>query len=272
MTGWPRPRLPVKAGLQSAASLLNTRMPQPDTIERPRPKVRRRRRLCLGCPFLAPSGKCLDTRLKSGRCGDWIFYVWGDKQFRHLDVKPHDPRTPIQRCWRNRLTGASRRYSRSLSEAERAASIAAGAKRRSRKRLGQCGRLTGQQHWVGKECARPPEPAGADDQSASKPLETKENSIPTWERHRGNSLTAPYQHREEARQPAPKVRPAAYPALLPLRGAGKANRIGGIRFCPTPDAFAPPPLGCRQPPPVFGSCGGIRCSGAGGAWLPGGCG
>ena len=195
MTGWRRPRPLVMPGLQSAASLLNTRMTRPDVIEQPRPKVRRRRRLCLGCPFLAPSGKCLDARLKSGRCGDWIFYVWGGKQFRHLDVKPHDPRTPSQRCCRNRLTGASRRYSRSLSEAERAACIAAGAKRRSRKRLGQCGRLTGQQHWVGKECARLAEAVVADVQSASKPLETKGNSIPTWERHRGTSLVAPWQLR-----------------------------------------------------------------------------
>ena len=199
MTGWRRPRLPAKPGFQSAASLMNTRMTQADANKQPRPKVRRRRRLCLGCPFLAPSGKCLDTRLKSGRCGDWIFYVWRGRQFRHLDGEHHDPRTPGQRRCRNRLKGASRRYSRSLSEAERATSIAAGAKRRSRKRLGQCGRLTGQQHWVGKECARPPEPAGADVQSASKPLETKENSIPTWERHRDTSLTAPQQHRGEAR-------------------------------------------------------------------------
>jgi hypothetical protein len=226
MTGWRRPRPLVMPGLQSAASLLNTRMTRPDVIEQPRPKVRRRRRLCLGCPFLAPSGKCLDTRLKSGRCGDWIFYVWGGKQFRHLDVKPHDPRTPSQRCCRNRLTGASRRYSRSLSEAERAACIAAGAKRRSRKRLGQCGRLTGQQHWVGKECARVPEPVGADVQSASKPLETKENSIPAWERHRDTSLTTPYQHRGnaslpvrgETRRPRPEGTGGAWSVLRPAAG------------------------------------------------------
>jgi len=71
-------------------------------------------------------------------------------------VKPNDPRSWRQRRWRARLTAASRKYSHSLNEKQQDACVAAGAKRRSRPRLGQSGPLTGQQYSVGKECAALP--------------------------------------------------------------------------------------------------------------------
>jgi hypothetical protein len=109
---------------------------------------------CRDCPFHASSGACLDRTLKSGRCGDWVWFVLrGNKQFRRRWVKPNDPRSLRQRRWRARLSAASRRYSHSLTEKERNACIADGSKRRSRPRLGQSGALTGQQYSVGKECA-----------------------------------------------------------------------------------------------------------------------
>ena len=67
-------------------------------------------------------------------------------------------RTPPRRLYRSaevqKLPPASRSYSRSLTQAQREACIAAGAKVRSRKRLGQCGPLTGQQYWVKGELVR----------------------------------------------------------------------------------------------------------------------
>ena len=65
------------------------------------------------------------------------------KQIRRPYVRPHDPRTPAQLRSRARLSAASSKYSYSLTEKQRNACIAAGAKRRSRPRLGQSGPLTG---------------------------------------------------------------------------------------------------------------------------------
>jgi len=173
--------------------------------EEPRPpkaacrrKVRRRR--CLGCPFCAPSGKCRDPRPRSGRCGDWVFYLRHGKQFRRLGVKPHDARTPSQRYWRGRLAAASQRYSAALTEAEQDACTAAGAKRRSRKRLGQCGPLTGQQYWVSTECARQPQGGAPEAQTASKPLQTKGISTSTWGTHRHIAAITQRPHRRNTRR------------------------------------------------------------------------
>ena len=110
-------------------------------------------RVCRRCPFCAPSGQCLDPALKSGRCGDWIWFVRYGKQIRRPYVRPHDPRTPAQLRSRARLSAASRKYSYSLTEKQRDACIAAGAKLRSRPRLGQSGPLTGQQYSIRRQYA-----------------------------------------------------------------------------------------------------------------------
>jgi hypothetical protein len=106
------------------------------------------------------AGECFDTAIKSGRCGDWVWYVWKGFQWRRRWLKPFDPKTAKQRAWRAHLATASKAYSEALTEEQRAACIAAGAGRRSRRRLGQSGWLTGQQHWVGQELSeKPPQPA-----------------------------------------------------------------------------------------------------------------
>ena len=111
------------------------------------------KRRCRRCPFCAPSGRCLERTIKSGRCGDWIWFVRDGKQIRRLYVPPHDPRTPAQLRSRARLNAASSKYSYSLTEKQRNACIAAGAKRRSRPRLGQSGPLTGQQYSIHRQYA-----------------------------------------------------------------------------------------------------------------------
>jgi hypothetical protein len=108
---------------------------------------------CEICLFCAPSGECLDDAIKSGHCGDWIWYLRGSKQCRRRYARPNDPKTPRQLYWRALLGAASRKYSHSLTAERRAACIAAGKKLRSRPRLGLSGPLTGQLYWVRQECA-----------------------------------------------------------------------------------------------------------------------
>ena len=58
-----------------------------------------------------------------------------------------------------RLTAALKAYSEVLTDAEQDACIAAGAKRRTRPRLGQSGPQTGHQYWVSKACLEKPPPS-----------------------------------------------------------------------------------------------------------------
>ena len=89
-------------------------------------------RRCRRCPLCTLAGQCVDPALKSGRCGDWVWYMLGRKQFRRLWVKPRDPRTPSQRQWRARLGAASKNYSQTLSDEQQDACVVAGAKVQSR--------------------------------------------------------------------------------------------------------------------------------------------
>ncbi len=113
----------------------------------------RAERVCRRCPFCGPARECLDPVLKSGRCGDWIWFVRYGKQSRRPYVRPHDPRTPAQLRSRARLSATSRNYSYSLTEKQHNACIAAGAKLLSRPRLGQSGPLTGQQYSIRRQYA-----------------------------------------------------------------------------------------------------------------------
>ena len=184
---------------------MNARTPQrPERRQGLTTRGLARRGRCRRCPFCAPSGKCLEPAIKSGRCGDWVWYVLpGNKQCRRLWVKPRDLRTPTQRYWRTRLATASRKYSAALTEEQLDACIAAGAKRRSRPRLGQRGRLTGQQYWVGQECSRKAETGVHNAEKPMECLQTKEISTPTWEPHRSTSVVPPGHHRQDTGQ-APK--------------------------------------------------------------------
>ena len=158
-----------------------------------------RRNWCRRCRFRAPSGQCLDTTLRSGRCGDWVYYLLrGNKQFRRRWVRPKDPRTPAQLHNRVRLGTASRHYSARLTDEERDACIAAGAKRQSRPRLGQSGALSGQQYSVRNAYAKK---VAAKVQSTNIPAQVprpQKVTRPTWETRRGVTVVAPGQR---ARRP-----------------------------------------------------------------------
>ena len=121
---------------------------------------------CIRCVYCGPAGECRDGKaFKSGRCGDWVWYVQRSQQWRRRWLKPFDPKSAKQQAWRARLAAASKAYSEELSQEERAACVAAGAKRRTRPRLARSGRQTGQLYWVGKECSqKPPGPAPKPDQ------------------------------------------------------------------------------------------------------------
>ena len=95
---------------------------------------------------------------KSGRCADWVYYMFHGKLCRRRYVLPRDPRTPCQLRSRAAFAAASKTWSHSdqLTEQQRLAWYVAGAKIQSRPRLGQSGPLTGQQHFVGRNCAGVP--------------------------------------------------------------------------------------------------------------------
>jgi hypothetical protein len=107
---------------------------------------------CSVCEWRGPSGECLDKVIKSGRCGDWVWYVRGDKQFRRRWFKPKDRKTAAQQRCRERLAAASKEYNEALTDEQQLACVAAGAKQQSRRRLDQSGTLTGQQNWVRRRC------------------------------------------------------------------------------------------------------------------------
>src|ERR1022692_371165 len=158
---------------------------------KPARQLIRKARGCRGCPCLAPSGRCLDPTIKSGRCGDWVWYVRGNKQFRHLYVKPQDRRTPRQLHWRARFGSASKKYSSSLSQEQRDACIVAGAKFRSRPRMAQSGPLTGQQYSIRKEYASNAAARAQSGEKAQKALQTQGFSLSTSGIHRSMSRVPP---------------------------------------------------------------------------------
>ena len=159
-----------------------------------------RRNWCRRCPFSAPSGRCLDTTIRSGRCGDWVFYLLpGGKQCRRRWVRPKDPLTPAQVRNRACLAAASRKYSTVLTGRERDAYIVAGAKRRSRPRLGQSGPLTGQQYLVRRQYAVN---AAGREQNTRIPVKVPKPqrvTRPTWE-PRLSSTTVPPEQRQSGRR------------------------------------------------------------------------
>ena len=164
------------------------------------PKVSRVRR-CPRCPFYAPSGKCLNPTRRSGRCGDWVYYWRNGKQFRRLWVRPRDPRTPRQLLCRARVGGASKGYSQGLTDSQRAACIAAGAKLRTQPRLFQSGPLTGQQYAVRQQCSTKAAVGASSAGPFAKPLQTQGISASTWEHYRSATIALPWQCRRRTAHP-----------------------------------------------------------------------
>jgi hypothetical protein len=92
----------------------------------------------------------------SGRSGPFVYYMVNRKQCWRRYSVPKDPRTPAQKRSRAAFRAASRTWSqhRPLTDKQREAWYADGAKRQSRSRLGQSGPLTGQQNYIGRNSTR----------------------------------------------------------------------------------------------------------------------
>jgi len=95
-----------------------------------------------------------DGRLKSGRCGAYVYYPLNGKHCWRRHAGPKDPHTPAQLSCRERFAAASKACSQNglLTEAHQHESYAGGARRNSRPRLGQSGPLTNQQDDIGRNC------------------------------------------------------------------------------------------------------------------------
>ena len=180
---------------------------------------KQRRNWCRRCLFSAPSGQCLDTTIRSGRCGDWVFYLLpGGKQCRRRWVRPKDLRTPAQVRNRARFGTASRKYSAELTDQERDACIATGAKRRSRRRLRQSGPLTGQQYSVRREYATNASGKVQNTRIPAKVPEPQRVTRPTWGPRRGTTRMPPEQHRRRWRAKGRRHKPL-FASVVPQRQA-----------------------------------------------------
>ena len=205
----------------------------------------------------------------SGRSGEWVYYMRGRKQCRRRYVLPRDPRSPAQLRARAALAAASRFWSHSpqLTDQERDTWEAAANKVQSRPRLDQSGPLTGQQYFVGRQCARArsarPLPASARPartRPAARPRKVQPRSAArtTWEARRTSAgptpglrqrvasrrrvrerrlaiATSPGSGQRPTRLPAPGGPPQVRPACC--SGAGPAQFPCGSRKPPRITAF-----------------------------------
>ena len=190
-------------------------------MKRPAEAVHQWRR----CPFCAPSGRCLERTIKSGRCGDWIWFVRHGKQIRRRYLSPRDPRTPAQLRSRSRLSAAAKQYSYSLTEKRRDACIAAGAKLRSRPRLGQFGPLTGQQYSIRRQYALQKAHGNAVKTAlAPQVLQLQVLKRTTWEPLRGASGVSPERRRMHmGRASRLRGKQVIQPGSPVARGAARAR-------------------------------------------------
>jgi hypothetical protein len=206
---YPRP-VPPQGGRYQLNRLRCSRLPEklmktsappaPEAPKAPRTHKQRPAHWCRRCPFCGPGGQCLDRRLKSGRCGDWVWYLRDGRQLRRLYVKPQDPLSPAQRDCRAQFGAASARYSHSLTEKQRAACIAAGVKVQSRPRLGQSGPLTGQQYSIRRDYAAKAVQTVLESKSMSGALQTKGISLSSSGTHRSITVQPPEHYRLTSRR------------------------------------------------------------------------
>ncbi len=198
--------------------LMKTPRPNRSKLQREiQRRDKQRRNWCRRCPFYAPPSQCLDTTIRSGRCGDWVFYLLpGGKQCRRRWVRPKDPRTSPQVRNRARFGTASRKYSAELRDQERNACIAAGAKRRSRRRLRQSGPLTGQQYSVRREYATNAAGKAQNTKIPAKVPKPQRVTRPTWGLHRGTPGVPPEQHRRRWRAKGRRQKPL-FASVVPQR-------------------------------------------------------
>ena len=84
----------------------------------------------------------------SGRWGDWEYYLRGKTQCCRRHAKRKDPRTPPQRRVRLGLSGVAKAWGRKLTQEQRLAWELVAKQQFSKPRLGQRGRLDGEQVFV----------------------------------------------------------------------------------------------------------------------------
>ena len=97
-----------------------------------------------------------ENRPVSGRAGRYVYYwAYGHLCWRPY-VVPNDPRTPVQQRSRAAFAAASTAWSADepLTRQQRKAWRASAKKIKTRRRLGKSGRLTGQQHFVGRNALK----------------------------------------------------------------------------------------------------------------------
>ena len=91
---------------------------------------------------------------KSGRCGGVVFFLIRNHQRERIYVVPATVRNAATGRARGAFGALSSAFNTRLTDLQRAAWNTAAAQVQSRPRLGQCGPLTGQQHFVGINSAR----------------------------------------------------------------------------------------------------------------------
>ncbi len=149
-----------------------------------------------------------DGRPMSGRSGPYVYYMRKGKQRWRRNVRNRDPRTFAQLRSRAVFGAASRTWSQGgpLTQEQRKTWRAEGAQTRSRPRLGQSGKLTGQMRFVGRNSTKdqrnrgllldPGQPGHREPQVIQRQALTAASPLgrPTKQRHRRkakrNSLTA----------------------------------------------------------------------------------
>jgi hypothetical protein len=96
--------------------------------------------------------KMIEIR-KSGRSGDWVYYLRGKKLCRRRHVVPKNGRTPARRRAQGPFGTIAKAWIKVLTEEQRVAWNTAGAKVMSHPRLGWCDPLSGEIHFEGINCA-----------------------------------------------------------------------------------------------------------------------
>ena len=91
---------------------------------------------------------------KSGRRGDYVFYMRRRTLCRRRYVIPRNVRTAARRLTRRAFGAIAKAWAERLTEEQRQAWVAAAAKVRSHPRLWQSGPLTGEMHFEGINSAR----------------------------------------------------------------------------------------------------------------------
>jgi hypothetical protein len=89
---------------------------------------------------------------KSGRCRDVVFYRLHQRQFVRRHVIPLNPKTSAQGRVRDNMTAIAKAWANRLTEEERLKWIRSSPAVLSQPRLGQCGPLSGQMHFMGINC------------------------------------------------------------------------------------------------------------------------